>query len=294
MPKQILFKPKLGVPYHHKYINSAFKQTVDSLAKDFNFQIEFLDWQAYEEGNVQLILKYTSSIDGLLLPGGHYGRNFKLFGSEETQDSEREFAFKKELTQQALKRGMPILGLCAGTIMLNFMFHGTVTLLAEKKDNSSQVNHDVMPLNGDLAHDIEIIAGTHLHDILSGNRVQKDNIHIEVNSWHHGAIKMMAEKFIVSAYAPDGVIEAIEMKEPGNRNCFGLQFHPEYILAHKNPEVHKVLSRVLGAIWQACEQYHLKHKTHLELLGFFTVNHKKEEQKQPVSDQQVLSKIEYF
>lgn len=165
MPKKIIFKPKLGVPFHPKYKNLAFEQTVNSLANDFNFQIELLDWEAYEVGNPQLILECISSIDGLLLPGGHYGRDFKLFGSEGTQDTEREFAFKKRLTQQALNRGMPILGLCAGAIMLNVMFNGTVTLLPEKKDGSIKVNHDVMPLNGDLAHDIEVIVGRHLHDI---------------------------------------------------------------------------------------------------------------------------------
>lgn len=49
MPKQNAFKPKLGVPFHPKYINLAFEQTVNSLANNFNFQIEFMDWQAYEE-----------------------------------------------------------------------------------------------------------------------------------------------------------------------------------------------------------------------------------------------------
>lgn len=286
MYKQNAFKPKLGIPFHLKYVNIAFEQTVNSLANDFNFQIEFLDWQAYEEGNFQLLLDYIASIDGLLLPGGHYTRDLKLFGSEGTQDTEREFAFKKGLTQQALNRGMPILGLCAGAIMLNLVFYGTITLLTE--NDSAKVNHDVMPLNGDLAHDIEIIAGTHLHDIISGNKFQKENIHIEVNSWHHGANQMLADNFIASAHAPDGIIEAIEMKEPGNRNCFGLQFHPEYILSQQNPEIYESFSRVLEAIRKASKQYHLKEKTHRAFFNFFNTAKEEEPLK---SCQQMLLKV---
>jgi putative glutamine amidotransferase len=47
----------------------------------------------------------------------------------------------------------------------------------------------------------------------------------EVNSRHHQAVKTVAPGFIVSATAPDGVIEAIE--DPQARFCLGVQWHPE-------------------------------------------------------------------
>jgi putative glutamine amidotransferase len=46
-----------------------------------------------------------------------------------------------------------------------------------------------------------------------------------VNSRHHQAVKAVASGFVVSATAPDGVIEAIE--DPAMRFCLGVQWHPE-------------------------------------------------------------------
>jgi putative glutamine amidotransferase len=46
-----------------------------------------------------------------------------------------------------------------------------------------------------------------------------------VNSRHHQAVKEPGEGLIVTATAPDGVIEAIE--DATRRFCVGVQWHPE-------------------------------------------------------------------
>jgi putative glutamine amidotransferase len=46
-----------------------------------------------------------------------------------------------------------------------------------------------------------------------------------VNSRHHQAVKKAAAGFVVSATAPDGVIEAIE--RPDLPYVIGVQWHPE-------------------------------------------------------------------
>ena len=48
---------------------------------------------------------------------------------------------------------------------------------------------------------------------------------LQVNSRHHQAVGKAAEGFMISATAPDGVVEAIE--RPGSRFCVGVQWHPE-------------------------------------------------------------------
>ena len=48
---------------------------------------------------------------------------------------------------------------------------------------------------------------------------------VSVNSRHHQSVRAVAPGFVVSATAPDGVIEAIE--KPDARFCLGVQWHPE-------------------------------------------------------------------
>ena len=50
---------------------------------------------------------------------------------------------------------------------------------------------------------------------------------IEVNSFHHQAVRDPAPGLAVSAFAPDGIIEAVE----GTEGSFllGVQWHPEYM-----------------------------------------------------------------
>ena len=47
------------------------------------------------------------------------------------------------------------------------------------------------------------------------------------NSWHHQSIRQAADRLRVTAVAPDGVIEAVEV--PGLRFAIGVQWHPEWL-----------------------------------------------------------------
>jgi putative glutamine amidotransferase len=50
-----------------------------------------------------------------------------------------------------------------------------------------------------------------------------------VNSAHHQAVEAMPDPSMVTAHAPDGVIEAVE--DPARRFCLGVQWHPEYAIS---------------------------------------------------------------
>jgi len=65
--------------------------------------------------------------------------------------------------------------------------------------------------------------GTLLSNLM-GERLS-DTDACDVNSRHHQAVKQAAPGLVVSATAPDGVIEAIE--DPAARFCLGVQWHPE-------------------------------------------------------------------
>lgn len=46
-----------------------------------------------------------------------------------------------------------------------------------------------------------------------------------MNSRHHQAVKAVGNGLVVTATAPDGVIEAVE--DPSRAFCVGVQWHPE-------------------------------------------------------------------
>lgn len=257
--------PRLGIPFHPKYANAAFEKTVQVFQKKYLFEISLLNWQHFDENRPnEIINKYGRMIDGLLLPGGHYGLDLKLFDSDE-RDNNREKLFKTLLFQQALKKGMPVLGICAGHWLMNQVLGGTVELLPK----NGRVNHDVLPLNGALAHTVTVQPQTHLHDILCGRTRSNDPIVLEVNSWHHAANKEIADKVTVSARSDDGIVEGMELPYPGNPNCLSIQFHPEYLDQQKNPREERDQRRIIDAFRQASMQFQHKHQVNIEIRARF-------------------------
>lgn len=88
------------------------------------------------------------------------------------------------------------------------------------------LKHDYFPTPAQpsrsyLAHEISVKADSHLGELI-GEPV------VPVNSMHHQAIKDLAPGLRPTAFAPDGVIEAVE----GEREKFlvAVQWHPEELL----------------------------------------------------------------
>ena len=133
-------------------------------------------------------------------------------------------AFETELIRQTLERDQPLLAICRGAQILNVVCGGTLW-----QDIPSQVGtrlaHQVARPRDALAHTIEITGDSRLHRILGPGAGGVDARSLGVNSRHHQAVRHLAPGFVVSARAPDGVIEAIE--RPSSRFCLGVQWHPE-------------------------------------------------------------------
>lgn len=162
-----------------------------------------------------------SRLDGLLLTGGP-DVDPGLYGEEPHETVTRVIperdAFEIGLCQEALRRDRPLLAICRGHQVLNVATGGTLI-----QDIPSQVSgardHDPDRERWETAHEVRILPRTRLREILGAET-------IDVNSFHHQAVRELGQGLVVSASSTaDQVIEGIEA--PGRRLALGVQWHPE-------------------------------------------------------------------
>jgi putative glutamine amidotransferase len=178
--------------------------------------------------------------DGILLSGGA-DIDPKRFGGEEHPsvhgvDSERD-ALEIAIVRQAVADGKPFLGICRGFQLLNVAFGGT--LYTHIRDQfSAEINHDTSPQKprSTLAHLVDVETDSHLGKILQEKT-------LTVNSWHHQGAKEIPPQLKITAHAPDGLVEAMELSE----HPFGIavQWHPEWML--DNPHMQALFRAFIDA-----------------------------------------------
>lgn len=127
-------------------------------------------------------------------------------------------AFEIAVARRCLRDGLPLLAICRGMQVLNVAADGSLI-----QDLPSQVPvalpHAVDESLTTMAHGIEVLPDTHIA------RAVAAGLPTTVNSRHHQAAKVLGNGLVVSAYAPDGIVEAIEA--PDLPFCVGVQWHPE-------------------------------------------------------------------
>ena len=161
--------------------------------------------------------------DGVLLTGGpdvdpmFYGENDR---HQTVEIEAARDAYELALAHEALKRDLPLFAICRGAQVLNVAAGGTL-IQDIPSQRPTQLKHSLTEPKNVQAHDIDVTPGTCLALLLGDRGVS----HVPVNSRHHQSVKTPAPGFVVSATAPDGVVEAIE--RPEARFCLGVQWHPE-------------------------------------------------------------------
>ena len=168
-----------------------------------------------------------SRVDGVLFSGGgdvhpeRYGSSPHPLVDFVDEDRDREEAL---LVNHAVQRGLPVFGICRGLQLINVALGGTLY-----EDLGAQfpgaIRHDYAEEHQRdyLAHRVEVKQGSLLAEVLGCSSVQ-------VNSLHHQGIRQLAAGLQVSAYAPDGVVEGVEL--PGYPFGLAVQWHPEWLQAH--------------------------------------------------------------
>jgi len=166
----------------------------------------------------------VSEVDGILLPGGDDVQP-SLYGAEahpafEAAEPGRD-AFEIELARRAADANVPLFAICRGIQVMNVARGGTL-VQDIPSERPEAMAHEVRDAPHTIAHDVWVSEGTLLHTLL---RERIDGDACPVNSRHHQAVQAVGSGLIVSATAPDGVIEAVE--DPSKRFCLGVQWHPE-------------------------------------------------------------------
>jgi putative glutamine amidotransferase len=133
--------------------------------------------------------------------------------------------FELALVLLARTQGLPILAICRGAQVLNVACGGTLVQdIPTQVPGALRHKLEVPPHQAfELAHEIWLDRDTVLSRLMRERLSDVDAC--EVNSRHHQAVGRLAPGLIVSATAPDGVIEAIE--DPAAGFCLGVQWHPE-------------------------------------------------------------------
>ncbi len=182
-------------------------------------------------------------MDGLLLSGGS-DLAPDLFGQDELPASGCVVRRRRdELELELLRRWNlirphgPILAICRGHQVLNTLYGGSLFQDFDACGVETIPQGHRTPEKRRTYHDVEVLSGTLLSEVIGAGRHR-------VNSSHHQGIDRLADGFIVSARAEDGIIEAMEM-EDRTRWLVSVQWHPE---AMDNDES----ARIFAAFVAAC------------------------------------------
>ena len=173
------------------------------------------------ETNRDVVARMLASVDVLLLCGGEDvdPSRYKTKPSPRLGEVNlRRDAWEWLLLDEAVKRRLPVIGICRGCQLINVYFGGTLwqDLPSERP---GEVKH-----RGTHLHGVRLEASSRLARSLGATEMQ-------VNTSHHQAVRDLAPGFRAVAFAPDGVVEAIESE---TLPVVGVQFHPEKLFVLKN------------------------------------------------------------
>lgn len=188
---------------------------------------------------------YIDRIDALVLTGGA-DVNPMLYGEEPvaeigTIDPERD-AFELALIKEAWAQKKPIFGICRGLQLLNIAFKGSLYQdLSYYKD--LEVNHIQETPWEYPTHSIKLDEDSWLGEALGTEQI--------INSYHHQAVKELADVFQPVAWSKDGLIEAFESVNP-EQKVIAFQWHPE-ILVDVVPESQNIFNTFVDLIKENIE-----------------------------------------
>lgn len=179
----------------------------------------------------EYISAVMDDLDGILLPGSNTDVDPHLYGEEPHPKLGPVIPVKDQtdmlLLDETEGRNLPLLAICFGMQALNVHRGGTLV-----QDIGSQLPEPLKHEQGAPATRVSHGISVAEHGILAGlDAVRNSAGPIRVNSSHHQAVKQVGRDLVATAWAKDGVIEAVEDTRKGHF-MVGVQWHPELLTGH--------------------------------------------------------------
>ena len=135
------------------------------------------------------------------------------------QICEERDRMEPELLKMVMKYQKPVLGICRGIQTINVVLGGSLyqdipTQYETKICHRQKEAHEIP------THELLLVEGTPLQ-LLTEKKI------LNVNSFHHQAVKQLAPGLKAMAYSRDGILEALY--KPDYPFLWGVQWHPEYL-----------------------------------------------------------------
>ena len=196
-------------------------------------------------GGVPIVLPYAGEgtdaldlCDGLVITGGAFDIPPELYGATPAARlgplKPGRTAYEQRLLRSALSHDVPVLGICGGMQLLAVEAGGTL-YQDIREEVPGALDHEQKNDPREPGHAAAVVAGSALASIV------KVPV-LSVNSTHHQAVRDPG-RAVVSARAPDGIIEAIEL--PG-KFAIGVEWHPELLQDSSHLALYRALVERAG------------------------------------------------
>ena len=185
-----------------------------------------------------LVDHYFKLIDGILITGGDFDIDPKLYGEKKGKNVVRvdkpRTDFEIKIARLALKKNKPILGICGGQQLLNVSLNGSLIQHITK----TTIKHEQTQPRNKVSHKVQVNLKSKLYEIVKKKEFR-------VNSAHHQAIKKIGKNLVINAIAKDWIVEGIESKK--HKFFLGIQSHPEFLITNYD-------KRIFKAFIKACQK----------------------------------------
>jgi putative glutamine amidotransferase len=214
----------------------------------------YVHWLRAEEEDIEVVrlesgesAEVVAGLDGLVLSGGvdiapsFYGGTERYVKAPADGWQPVRDGFELSVLEEALKRGLPVLGVCRGLQLINVSRQGT---LVQDLGMEGDVVHE-NTTGVDKEHRVIVEEGTLLEAVVGAAQAGEGNAVVGaaqaggrhavagefrgvVNSAHHQSVGRLGVDLRVNCRAEDGTIEGLEWEAPaGKPFLLAVQWHPE-------------------------------------------------------------------